>query len=106
MLVEVLGLHGILFGHLDGLGSTSNYRPMSRLITVGAMAIEWRLDRVMIGMSCVIMMVMMVVRMVSRPWDMHIGAPVGSHIAVTLAWELSGLRCLSMMLGRMLVRLW
>jgi hypothetical protein len=48
----------------------------------------------------------MVVRMVSRPRDMHVGAPVGIHIVVTLAWELNWLRCLSMMLGRMLVHLW
>jgi hypothetical protein len=97
MLVEVFGLHGILFGSLDGL--TGGHRPMSRLITVGAMAVEGRLERVMIGMSCIILMVVMVVRVVGRPWDMHVGAPVGFRIAVALARQLNRLRCLSMMLG-------
>jgi hypothetical protein len=106
VLVEVFCLHGILLGYLDGLGSISGHRPMSRLITFGAMAIEGRLERVMIGMSCIIVMVVMVVRMVSRPRDMHVSAPGRFRIVVTSAWEFNRLRCLSMRLGRMLVRLW
>jgi hypothetical protein len=51
MLVDVFGLHGILFGYLDRLGWTSGHRPMSRLITFGAMAIEWCLERIMIRMG-------------------------------------------------------
>jgi hypothetical protein len=97
MLVEVFGWHVVLFGCLDG--------PMSGLIAFWAMASEGCLEHDMIGMGCMVVVVVMI-RMLSSPWDMHVGAPVGFGITFMSSGRLTRLWCLSMMLGRVLVRIW
>lgn len=71
-LVEVLASCGILLGCLSGLGSCPK--------TMAAMAADGQLQRVMIGMDCMLMV--MVMRMVGSSGSMHVGAPVRFGITV------------------------
>ena len=87
MLIDVFGRHGIFLGGLDGSGMTS----MSCLKTIMALAIQRCLEHDMLRLGGMMMMMVMVVRMVMSPWDMHVGAPVGLGITLRPSWWLDRL---------------